>query len=361
MPLRVLLLDAGREWRGGQRQVWLLALGLRRRGIEPLVACPPGAPLLDRLHSVGIATAAIPMRADWDLQAARRVRLLIRAWRPNAVHAHDARSHAIALAALIRRRGLPLLVTRRVSFRPRGRIKYGKRVARFIAISRAVRDALMDGGVQADRISVVYSGVPQPAEVKPRDWRKECHWPAESVLCGIVGAMTHEKGIDRLEAIARRIPPEIRSRIRLLLLGGRPTGRVAIGGIDAYGAGFVDEVHDAMAGLDVLWHPSNAEGLGTAVIDAMALRIPPIAFAVGGLVELVEHGICGILVPAGDDAAFAQAAATLVADPAKRKALGECGPRRAALFDVERMVDGTVAVYEQLLGVSNTRAASKSG
>lgn len=349
MPLRVLLLDAGREWRGGQRQVWLLAQGLRARGYEPLVACPPDAPLLHRLHAAGIATSAVPMRADWDLRAARRVRLLIRAWRPDLVHAHDARSHAVGLTALVRRREIPLVVTRRVPYPHRGRLKYGKRVARFIAISRAVRDALMAGGVEPERIETVYSGVPRPPAVTPRDWRRECRWPSEAVLCGVVGAMTHEKGTALLAAIGERIAPAIRGRLRLLLLGGRAAGRRSIGGIDAFAAGFVDEVHAAMAGLDLLWHPSSAEGLGTAVIDAMALGVPPVAFAVGGLVELIEDGTTGVLVPPGDLDAFARAVERLVEDPDRRQALARRGPSRAALFDVDRMVDGTVRVYASLV------------
>src|SRR5262249_28661089 len=151
----------------------------------------------------------------------------------------------------------------------------------------AVRDALVQGGVDASRIAIVYSGVPAPRANTARDWRRECRWPADTVLCGIVGAMTAEKGILTLDRIAVHLPPAAADRARLLLLGGQATGRETIGGIEAFRAGFVDEIHAAMAGLDVLWHPSSAEGLGTAVIDAMALGVPPIAFSVGGLPELI--------------------------------------------------------------------------
>ncbi|HUQ83702.1 MAG TPA: glycosyltransferase family 4 protein, partial [Gemmatimonadaceae bacterium] len=270
-PLRVLHLDSGREWRGGQRQVYLLARGQREQGHEPLVIAAPDAPLIRRLRSAGIAAAAVRMRGDWDLAAARRVRAVLRTWNADVVHAHDARAHAIALAALIGRRSLPLVVTRRVPFVPRGRLKYGKRVARFIAISSAVRDALVAGSVDPSRIDLVYSGVPRPTVTRARDWRAECRWPADSVICGIVGAMTAEKGVATLEDIGRRLSDATRARIRLVMLGGQSAGSQPVGGIDAFRAGFVDEIHAAMAGLEVLLHPSSAEGLGTAVIDAMSL------------------------------------------------------------------------------------------
>lgn len=349
MGLRILHIDSGREWRGGQRQVLLLAQGLREKGHEPLVVGAPDSPLMHRLRSRGVANAAVSMRADWDLRAARRIRALVRAWRPDVVHAHDARGHALAITALIGSR-IPLVVTRRVAFTPRRvRFKYGRRIARFIAISEAVRDAMVRGGIARDRIDVVFSGVPTPVVPVPRDWRAECAWPRETVLCGVVGAMTVEKGVGLLADVAGRLPPEIRSRVRLVLLGGTSSGRCSIGGIDSYRAGFVDEIHAAMAGLDVLFHPSSAEGLGTAVIDAMALGVPPVAFAVGGLVELVQHERNGLLVRLGDVAGFADAAARLISDERTRRRLGEAGPIRAAEFDVPSMVAGTERVYEAVL------------
>jgi glycosyltransferase involved in cell wall biosynthesis len=348
-PLRVLHLDSGREWRGGQRQVYLLARGQRENGHEPLVISQPDSPLIRRLRSAGIAVAAIRMRGDWDLAAARRVRAVLRTWNADLIHAHDARAHAIALTSVVGRRQMPLVVTRRVPFVPRGRLKYGRRVARFIAISSAVREALVAAGVDENRIELVYSGVPRPSVSKPRDWRTECRWPRDSVVCGIVGAMTAEKGVATLSEIGARIPDASRSRIRLVLLGGQSAGSQSVGGLTAFRAGFVDEIHAAMAGLDILLHPSSAEGLGTAVIDAMALGVPPIAFRVGGLPELIQDQRSGILVPAGDVGAFAAATDRLVRDEALRASLAAAGPGRAAEFSVDRMVRGTQAVYDAVL------------
>jgi glycosyltransferase involved in cell wall biosynthesis len=349
MSLRVLHIDMGKAWRGGQRQVLLLARAQRDAGHEPLVVAPPHTPLLSRARAAGLAVSAVGAAGDWDLRAARRVAQRLKTWRPHIVHAHDARAHAIAMAALVGRKRTPLVVTRRVAFVPRGRIKYGPRVARFIAISNAVRDALIEGGVDRDRIDVVYSGVPVPVVDRIRNWRAECNWPEDTVLCGVVGAMTVEKGIGLLDDIASRMPDEDRQRARLVLLGGASVGLTRIGGIEAIRAGFVDEVHRAMAGLDVLWHPASSEGLGTAVIDAMALQVPPIAFRVGGLPELIVDNTCGVLVPAGDVDAFARSAAQLVRDASLRKRLGEAGPSRAEHFSVAKMSEGTSRAYSRVL------------
>ncbi|MCC6318967.1 MAG: glycosyltransferase family 4 protein [Gemmatimonadaceae bacterium] len=347
--MRILHIDSGREWRGGQRQVYLLARGQRAAGDEPIVIGQPEGPLVRRLRGVGAAASAVRMRGEWDLAAARRIRAQIRGWRPHIVHAHDARSHALAMAALIGVRGVPLVVTRRVINAPRGRLKYGSRVARFIAISAAVREALVTAGVDPRRVDVVHSGVPAPRVAAARDWRVELGWPADAVVCGIVGAMTAEKGIGILHDVAARLPDDVREHARLVLLGGHARGRESIEGLEAFRAGFVDEIHAAMAGLDILWHPSSAEGLGTSVIDAMALRVPPVAFAVGGLPELVDNEHSGLLVPAGNVAAFAAAVARLVRDAPAREQLAAAGPARAAEFSVERMIEGSRAAYARVL------------
>lgn len=354
--VRILHLDSGRQWRGGQRQVFLLAAAQRERGHEPLVVAAPHSPLAGRLKTLGIASAAVAMRVDVDLIAMRRVRRLFSRWRPDVVHAHDARAHAIALGALLGTQ-VPLVVTRRVPFVPRGPLKYGLRVAHFIAISGAVGDALREGGVPADRCTIVYSGVPTPEVGTPRDWRREAGWPADTLLCGVVGAMTAEKGVALLHEIAIHLAPAVRGRLRLVLLGGSAVGPDAFGGIAAYRAGFVDAVHDAMAGLDMLWHPSGAEGLGTAVIDAMALGVPPVAFATGGLAELVEDGTSGLLAPPGNTRAFALAVERMATESALRETLGAGGRTRAAQFGVERMVAGTAAVYERVLASQRVTSA----
>ena len=295
--------------------------------------------------------ATIAMRGDWDLHAARRIRARIRAWGADIVHAHDARSHALAMLALLGRGEIPLVVTRRVPFTPRSaRLKYGERVARFIAISEAVKAAMVGGGIDPMRIDVVHSGITLPqGAVTPRDWRQELGWPANSVIGGVVGAMTAEKGLDVLDSAVRRMPKQARDRARIVMLGGRATGMDDIGGCPAFRAGFVEDIEPAIAGLDFLLHPSRAEGLGTSVLDAMALGKPPVAFATGGLPEVIEDGRSGLLVPPFDMSAFAAASASLISDADLRHRLGQGAKHRAKSFDSREMTKGTELVYNRVL------------
>src|SRR5688500_18194023 len=93
-----------------------------------------------------------------------------------------------------------------------------------------------------------------------------------------------------LWAIVERMSPDARRRARLVIFGGTGTGAGAfdLAGVPAFRAGFVDELHPALAGVDVLVHLATTEGVGTALIDAMALEVPPITFAVPGFTALVD-------------------------------------------------------------------------
>jgi len=347
--LRILHVDAGRSWRGGQRQVFLLATGLRDLGFRTLVVAPSGSPLIKRAEHAGLPTYRLTLRGEWDIRSARELRAVAKEWGADVIHAHDARSHSIARLALLGRRKTRLVVTRRVAFTPKNvRLKYRHGIDAFIAISNAVRQVMVKAGVPSDRIEVIYSGLPAPQVKQPRNWRRERGWPASTVVCGMVGAMTQEKGLDLVGGIARRLPGEVFRRTRLVMLGGKGKGGTSVAGVEGFDAGFVEEIHDAVAGLDVLWHPARSEGLGTSVIDAMALGVPPIAFAVGGLPEVIEDHKNGLLVPAGDVQAFARAAADLITNEVLRATLGEGARLRAREFDAKRMIERTAEVYHRV-------------
>lgn len=337
----------------------LLAEGLRRRMHDAMILAPPESPLLRRAQSAGLETEPLAMRSDWDLRAALAVRARVQESEIDIVHAHDARSHAIARVSLIGLSHPPLVVTRRVPFVPKAaRLKYGNRVTRFIAVSAAVSDAMVAAGIERKRILVVHSGVENPpADLRPRDWRRELGWPAESVICGVVGAMTAEKGVAELAAIAAALQPRTRERARILLLGGERRGPVTIGGVVGYSAGFIEDIIPAVAGLDVLWHPARAEGLGTAVIDAMAVGVPPIAFAVGGISEVVEDETNGLLVQPEDVDAFARSADRLIDDEQLRASLARSARERARMFSAADMTQQMEAVYYQLLSGSEKHSS----
>ena len=114
--------------------------------------------------------------------------------------------------------------------------------------------------------------------------------------------------------------------------------------------GFRADVLSLLKAFDLFVMSSVTEGLGTSLLDAMAAARPIVATRAGGMPEVVVDGETGVLVPIRDPEQLAGAIVRLLKDPALRSRFGQAGLARVREeFSLARMVDATVAVYEQAL------------
>ncbi|MEE8238174.1 MAG: glycosyltransferase, partial [Gammaproteobacteria bacterium] len=114
--------------------------------------------------------------------------------------------------------------------------------------------------------------------------------------------------------------------------------------------GFRDDLTELLPELDCLVHPAQREGLGVAVLEAMSCGVPVVITAVGGLVDIVEHDVNGLLVAPDDDRALSAALRRIVQQRALRRRLGAAGRQRIEeAFSVDAMTKGNLAVYRQVL------------
>ncbi len=359
-----LHIDTARTWRGGQGQVMHTVMGLRaRKERTALVAHPEGE--LYRRMSEGTDLIPLAARNEIDLAAAWRLSRVLKQLRPDIIHAHDPHGVAMAATALSIASPSPeppLVASRRIEFRIAhnsfSRWKYG-RVACFIAISEAVRDRLIADGIPRQKTTVVHEGV---------DVERIVHLPTASVhaafflpthapVVGNIGALVAQKGqqhlVDAAAMVVRAVPDA-----RFVILGEgelRPALEEQIKRKHlerhVFLAGFRPDVLELLKSIDLFALSSLQEGLCTSLVDAMAASKAAVATRVGGVPEVVADGETGLLVPPRDPEALADGIIKLLKDDARRARMGEAGLKRARkLFAVDHMVDGTIAVYERLLG-----------
>lgn len=292
--MRILHLDAGREMRGGQWQVLRLIEGLEAAGIDSTLLAREGAPLYTAARKQGWRVEPLGL-----MRAARLVR------RHDVIHAHDARTHT--LGAIVR--GRPLVVARRVAFPVGSRWKYG-RAARYIAVSEFVRRVLVDGGVSAEKIAVVYDGVPllEPAR-------------GDRILTP-ANAADPAKGAPLAAEAAR------------------------IAGVKLWPSANLEA---DLAEARMFVYVTHSEGLGSAALLAMSAGVPVVASNVGGLSEAVRHGETGLLAD-NEPAAIAAAIRELAENPPLARRMGDAGRHRIKeQFTAEHMVRRTMEVYRQVL------------
>lgn len=349
--LRVVHIASGREWRGGQRQTWLLASELAKLAIPQTVVTRRGSELFRRLSRIGVHVHG----CGWTLGLDPRALLAIvhearRA--PAVLHAHDP--HAFTLAAAAARTSRrPLVVTRRAAF-PLRRAGAWKQADRVIAISEAVRAQLLTDGVDPARIVVVRSAIDlgAVAGALPGGFRVSLALPEGSPLIATIAALTPEKGLDTLVAAAALLA-EHTPKIHWAIAGAGPLA--ADLNRDAAGRGVGDTVHllghlddptSLLAEADCVVMPSRSEAFGSSLLDAMALGKPIVASGVGGIPEVL--GPTGIVVPPGNPAALAAAVAAVTGDRKAAARLGAAAKERVQEFGADRMARAMVAVYRSV-------------
>ena len=233
--IRVLHLDTGREWRGGQQQVLYLSRELVRPGHISMIMTPRGSPLAQRARGLDLPVREISYHGAGDPIAIRALVQSIQEIDASILHAHTANAHSLGFFAL-RLPGLPkdhkpaFVVHRRVDFPPGGdpltRMRYTSDPCMFLCVSDAVRRVLEQHGVPADRLRVVRSCVdPARLDAVAGDdrsaLRAELSISADAGLIGAVGSLVPHKGHRHLIAAMPRILAE-RPEAHIVIFGDGP-------------------------------------------------------------------------------------------------------------------------------------------
>ncbi len=353
MNRRVVHIASGREWRGGQQQVWLLARALARdEHIHQTVITGANSTLAHRLEESGLRVhgaawwLSLDPRAMWALWSECRSGHHI-------IHAHD--SHALLLAVAIARFSkCPLVVTRRTAF-PIRRPWTWQRAHRVIAISNAVAQTLLEAGVPGDRVEVIHSGIDldRARGVSIHDPRGALGLAPDTPLAVVVGALDGAKGHDVILETATCARPRLPS-LHWVLAGEGPDrrrleGRIAslgLGGI-VHLLGHVPRAEAVTRAADVMVAAPRAEGLGVSILEALAVETPVVATDVGGIPEILAGG-AGVLVPGGSPADLAGAVVRILTDEDECRALVRRGTERVAQFSDALMARAVASVYRSL-------------
>jgi glycosyltransferase involved in cell wall biosynthesis len=244
-----------------------------------------------------------------------------------------------------------LVVTRRVTFPLRFKY-FWNRAQRVIAISRAVRTVLLEDGLEPERVVVIPSAVDaeELRRLKGPDVRARFGLPKKGQVAVSLGALTPEKDPSTLlEAAAQLV--QYLPDLRWVLVGEGPlrhhleTRLTELRLQDrVHLVGYMEDPHQALVGADVFVLSSLAEGLGSSVLAAMALDVPVVATAVGGVPDLLESS-AGILVPPGNPASLAAAVRRVLTEPQHAADLRRSARRKVAGFAPDAIARQVAAVY----------------
>jgi glycosyltransferase involved in cell wall biosynthesis len=354
-------IDTAKTWRGGQNQVLQLVTGLSALGHPTwLVAHARGE--LKRRAQEGLRFIGFAPRSEFDVQAAWQLGRVLRDLKPDVIHAHDPMAVALTAMAMQMQNGQgpkPVVVAaRRVDFHLKrhafSKWKY-RHVDVFIAASGVIADILERDGIPSDRIVTVHDGVNIGLIDKQEavDVRAAFRMPHGAPIVGNVAALAAHKGQKHLIAAAKLVVQDVPDA-RFVIVGEgelkdqleRQIKHLALDR-HVFLTGFRPDALGLMKSFDIFAMSSVTEGLGSAVLEAMACGLPIVSTRAGGLPEVVADGETGLLVPPHDEPALAQAIVALLGDAARRASMGAAGRVRVVdSFSVETMVARTLEVYK---------------
>lgn len=361
-PWSILHVDSERTWRGGERQVMELMRRQRRRGHTPHLAAPGASAIAARAGAEGFPVHAVPMRGTWDVFSALAIAGLHRRLRPDIVHWHAARAHALGAMASVFAPGPARVLSRRVDFpvrrTPGSKLLWALPVEGIAAISDGVRTALEGSGVDPARVRVVPSGIDLTPHEAPFDraaLRARYGIGDEEIVALQVAALAPHKAqsdLLRAAALARGRAPSL----RIWIAGEGPLGpaleaeqrELGLGTTVRF-LGFREDVIDLLRAADFFVVSSYLEGMGTATLDAMAAGLPVAATRVGGVPEIVQDGQTGLLVPPRDPTALSEAMTRLALDRELRARLGNGGKIKVLAFSADQTEERTDALYAEIL------------
>lgn len=371
--LRILHTEAATAFGGQEFCIYKEMVAMRERGHHLEAVCQPHAELAQRLRDAGFTVHTVNMDGAVNfVRSVAFVRRVAARGRFDVVNTHS-RCDTVRAAMGARLARTPLIVRTRHLAKPINSLyAYTWLAHRVIAVSRHVQRQLLDGGAPPEAVATIHSPIVLPEGDGKGSLRQELGLPGDALVVGCVAVMRTEKGhadlIDAFQRVLAAFP-----QAHLVLAGdGMPVFERLKGQVQALGLAsrvhFLGRRHDignVLQAFDVFALPTHREAFGTAFVEAAAMGVPVIGTDVGGVPETMQAGVTGLLVPPRDPAALAAALESLLADPERRRRMGEAGReliRGQGLFSVDRAAQLVEAAYARWLGERRGRApAAPSG
>jgi glycosyltransferase involved in cell wall biosynthesis len=365
--LKVIHLVEDLKIGGAERVIADTALGLDRKKYDASVWCVTrGGETASELSEKGIEVKILGISSYHNPLSTFKMTRLLKSARPDIVHTHGYFASVIGrLAARIA--GTPVILAHVHStyweYKKR-HIMIERKLSRFthkiICCSKAVENFVKNTEKITDnKTIVVYNGVDEerfcPLQ-SPTSIRAEFGMSEEAAVVGTVSSLTPHKGHEYLIQAASLVLDTLPSA-KFIIVGDGPLRKRLedqAKNLNIHPAviftGIRKDIPEMLSLMDVFVLPSHTrEGLGIAIIEAMAAERPVVATDIGGIPEAVNDGETGLLVPPGDQEALSEAIIDLLQNTKKAKEMGEKGRNRVKeKFTTKKMLSEIEHVYGSL-------------
>jgi len=362
--VNILHLSGANSWRGGEQQLLYLHDALKKQNVTQIVVCPLNSELYNRLKNRNKEQLiGYKKSSSLNLSFALRLKKICIQHKVDIIHVHDAHAHTRAfLSAWIFGNKTPVIVSRRVDF-PIGKswfskLKYNhKSIRQIICVSEAIKVIMAADIKNKQVLTVVHDGIDAdrfPFKSKTHKLRPLLKLSEDAIVIGNTSAIAPHKDYftfaDTASVILKTLP-----QAYFVIIGSGPLEQEIKDYIKQKGLvenitlmGFRNDVPELLPDFDIFLMTSKTEGLGTSILDAYACNVPVVATIAGGIIEIVEAGITGLLAEVGHAEQLAQQVIFILNDDALRKEIIKNASEKVKSFTVEQMSDKTMVIYKKM-------------
>jgi len=362
--MKIIHVSSALSWRGGEQQIAYLLKELAKRNIPQVVFCPHRSPLHTFCTENGIDVKTYRKRAGFDILIAIQLTLLCRKAARPIIHAHDSHSHTAAiLSVACFMNKAPVVLHRRVSFPVKNNffsnIKYNhSAITHIICVSDHARTQVNSRLLKTDKTVTIHDGIDLSrfkVNKAGNILRNTFNLQKKHTLIGNISALTAEKDfytfIDTAVVLLKKYPD-----FRFFIIGDGAQKQAISGYIQEKKiqdkvilTGFLDNIPEILPELDLFLFTSAEEGLGTTLLDAFACKIPVVSTNAGGIPEIVNNNVTGLLAGVKQPLELAAAVDRLLNNNELKLRLVKNAYDRVQEYSAENMAVKTIEVYKDSL------------
>lgn len=360
--MKVLHLSSEKTWRGGEQQIAYLMDELRdTHQVETLAAARANSEFSKRMYQKKHRVVELPFKSELDLYTAYKVKELVNDEKIDIVHMHSGHSHTIGVLSKVLGHDAKLVLSKRTDYPVKdnffSRWKFNHpAIKRILCVSGKIKEVLKPDIKDFEKVEVVYSGIDMKKfEIEnPQNVRDILSLPKDAKIVVNTSAISEQKDIGTFIEVAEKVLPQ-HPNTYFVLCGDGPLReemekRVQDKKLDRFiFMGFRKDLPEFLASADIFLITSQDEGLGTAILDAFANKLPVIATRAGGIPEIVRHNETGLTAEVKDVETLSQEVSSLLSNPESATGLIENAYKLAEEFSYKRTASQTLQIYKSIL------------
>ncbi|MBI3755207.1 MAG: glycosyltransferase family 4 protein [Deltaproteobacteria bacterium] len=361
MALTILHTESSKGWGGQENRTLKESIGLKKMGAKIIIACPSDSKLAKVGADNGIEMKTIKMESSFSPFAIASLLKIVKKEKVNIICTHSGKDSMLgAIAGRLSKMKPKIVRTRHLALPITSKITYSIFPHKVVTVSEYVRKYLVEEkGIAADKVFSIPTGVDLEVfniDVVKAVSREALGISPDAVIVGTIAILRRKKGhhtlLDAIPLVLKEIP-----NAAFLFVGDGPQRENIEKKLSELGIagsvkllGLRKDIPEILKTIDLFVLPTLQEALGTSFLEAMAMSKPVVGTRVGGVPEVVNEGVSGMLVEPENSAALADAIINLLKNRDKMKKMGDEGRRIVETkYSVDVMVKNLYDFYKSII------------